>query len=105
MRRYDERVEVRVQPAGPVAFLWRDRVYVVREVLGCWRERAAWWSGPDRGDGIRERRIWRVEAGSCRPGTTSAGGGVFDLAESVPVTAAAAARSTGEGWVLRRALD
>lgn len=36
-------------PAGevpdevPAAFIWRGRLYVVREVLGHWRERRAWW--------------------------------------------------------------
>ncbi|MBT0771069.1 hypothetical protein KIH74_19170 [Kineosporia sp. J2-2] len=27
-----------------MAFLWRGRLYVVREVLGHWRERRDWWS-------------------------------------------------------------
>ena len=50
MRRYDDTVEVRercTETPGeqePEAFLWRDRVYVVREVLGHWRERRSWWS-------------------------------------------------------------
>ena len=29
---------------APASFIWRDRVYVVREVLGYWRERRAWWA-------------------------------------------------------------
>lgn len=28
---------------APSAFIWRGRLYVVREVLGHWRERRAWW--------------------------------------------------------------
>lgn len=82
MRVYDEVVDVRVHPAGPVAFLWRQRLYVVREVLDRWRERDAWWLR----DGIRlrdltERQVWRVRASRGR----ASGVGVFDLAEPVPV--------------------
>ena len=53
MRRYDEPVQVRLTEGpdgtygggGPVpdAFLWRSRLYVVREVLASWLEREAWW--------------------------------------------------------------
>ncbi|HEU5242467.1 MAG TPA: DUF6504 family protein, partial [Ornithinibacter sp.] len=27
----------------PTAFIWRGRLYVVRDVLAHWRERRAWW--------------------------------------------------------------
>jgi hypothetical protein len=44
MARYvDEPVIVRITDAEPTTFLWRDRIYVVREVLGRWQERRAWW--------------------------------------------------------------
>ncbi|WP_285600865.1 DUF6504 family protein [Kineosporia sp. NBRC 101731] len=46
-RRVSELVDVRVvQETGdaPMAFLWRGRLYVVREVLGHWHERRDWWS-------------------------------------------------------------
>jgi hypothetical protein len=50
MRRYTDPVEVRSaspEDAGaPSAFLWRGRLYVVRDVLGHWLERASWWSSP-----------------------------------------------------------
>jgi hypothetical protein len=50
MRRYTDPVEVRsASPEGtgaPSAFLWRGRVYVVRDVLGHWCERRSWWSSP-----------------------------------------------------------
>ncbi len=50
MRRYAESVEVRsASPEGagaPSAFLWRGRLYVVRDVLDHWRERRSWWSSP-----------------------------------------------------------
>jgi hypothetical protein len=52
VRRYDDPVDVR--PAAesgsggsePATFLWRGRLYVVRGVLGHWRERRAWWTAP-----------------------------------------------------------
>jgi Family of unknown function (DUF6504) len=48
MRRYTDPVEVRsASPDGtgaPSAFLWRGRLYVVRDVLGHWLERQSWWS-------------------------------------------------------------
>ncbi len=46
VRRYDDLVEVRPAPDGdrPGSFLWRGRLYVVRDVLGHWRERRAWWT-------------------------------------------------------------
>jgi len=56
MRHYDVQVQVRTaplivgrdagaEPPPPSQFLWRDRLYVVREVLAQWRERTAWWAG------------------------------------------------------------
>jgi hypothetical protein len=51
VRRYEDPVEVRPKCSSelsegdaPGAFLWRGRVYVVRDVLGHWRERRAWWT-------------------------------------------------------------
>ncbi|WP_088289348.1 DUF6504 family protein [Kineosporia sp. A_224] len=46
VRRYEEPVEVRPAPDGerPGSFLWHGRLYVVRDVLGHWRERRAWWA-------------------------------------------------------------
>jgi hypothetical protein len=64
VRRYAELVDVRgaSQADGlqaPTAFVWRDRLYVVREVVGHWRERRAWWSGAAaqalHGDGQADR--------------------------------------------------
>lgn len=103
-RWYGEPVVVRPAEAGishgpafrPSAFLWRGKVYVVRDVLGHWLERRAWWAGsaaqalhgdgdpaPDRDrptnpSGVAldiEREIWRVEASRGRV----FGSGVFDL--------------------------
>lgn len=46
VRRYEEPVEVRPAPDGerPGSFLWHGRLYVVRDVLGHWQERRAWWA-------------------------------------------------------------
>ena len=61
VRRYEEPIEVRAGAGGagegvvdragdincpdptPSAFLWRGRLYIVRDVIGHWRERRAWW--------------------------------------------------------------
>ncbi len=101
-RGYDDTVQVRTTPSDdPAQFLWRGRLYVVREVLGRWRERQAWWARPRalavhgvresgtpgagvadtarRGVGLAEvnadREVWRVEASAGR----TAGSGVYDL--------------------------
>ena len=134
VRRYEEPIEVRagggaVDPAGdidlggdidpsgridsvpdrtPSAFLWRGRLYIVRDVIGHWRERRAWWrealepdedgrvtgrgmasvtNGPD----CLEQEVWRVEASSGR----LAGTGVYDLGMNGPV----------RGWRLLRVAD
>jgi hypothetical protein len=104
VRRYDEVIEVReTSTSGPVAFLWRGRLYAVRSVLGHWRERRAWWlegaaarllgldpsrepdlppdvdsgagAGAEAVADLLEREIWRVEAGAGRSDTI----GVYDL--------------------------
>ena len=80
----------RTTPSGdtgeqvPTAFLWRGRLYVVREVIGHWRERRAWWrealdSGEEfavNGLDCLEHEVWRVEAS---PGRLHQAG-VYDLA-------------------------
>lgn len=120
-RRYDEPVEVRRRDDLPAQFLWRGRLYVVRDVLDRWVETRAWWrsadaqgvyvlssapsagpsagasegSGAARPTGLAldedERELWRVEATRGRVW----GSGVFDLAFD---------RSTG-GWTLVDAVD
>ena len=72
----------------PEAFIWRGRLYVVRDVLAHWRERRAWWRdaldaeeehvrpGETLAAAASEQHIWRVEASrgwSFAPG-------VYDLA-------------------------
>lgn len=89
-RRYAEPVEVRRQQETPAQFLWRDRLYVVREVLDSWVESGAWWQAPQGAlDG--EREFWRVEAAAGRTG----GWGVYDLCFDW---------STGT-WSLTRTMD
>jgi len=98
VRRYEEPIEVRqsvlaarasvaagdgdaVSLAGPEAFVWRGRLYVVRAVLDRWQERRPWWrDAREQGSGdvltdARERQVWRVEASAGR----CAGVGVYDL--------------------------
>ena len=124
VRRYEEPIEVRAGMGGldrrdidrtgdidladdidrasdltPSAFLWRGRLYVVRDVIGHWRERRAWWRealDPDEevaahGLDCLEQEVWRVEASPGR----LAGTGVYDLGMAGPV----------RGWRLLRVAD
>lgn len=80
----------------PAQFLWRGRLYLVRDVLARWSESGGWWRAPavralTSGDGASpagaavggslsgvddgERSWWRVEAGRGR----DTGTGVYDL--------------------------
>jgi hypothetical protein len=97
-RRHAEVIEVRHRDQVPEQFLWRSRLYVVREVLEHWSEAGRWWTslpamalagGDAPAAAIRaqaapagpsslddgEREFWRVEAGAGR----SAALGVYDL--------------------------
>jgi hypothetical protein len=137
MRTYGEVIDVRTVPATgsalgvraqavggadggadagsgvPAQFLWRGRVYLVRDVLAHWVELGAWWVAPGRSRrsagpagsagsagstaelprsvavdvGAVEREVWRVEAAAGRSAAT----GVYDLVRDVP----AAHRSGG----------
>ena len=124
VRRYQESIEVRagvgvVDPAGdldvqnppPSAFLWRGRLYIVRDVIGHWRERRAWWRealDPDEevaAHGVDcpvqlsclEQEVWRVEASPGR----LAGTGVYDLGMDGTDGTDGPAR----GWQLLRVAD
>ena len=105
MRRYGDPVEVRkgwvgspgTGMEGPEQFLWRGRLWKVRQVVAHWVETGPWWTSPtaravtgsDDGEGLpaatspaatppadltAERELWRVEAGAG-----AGSGGVFDL--------------------------
>lgn len=115
MRRYQEEIDVRVGSATehgvrlvaalpavvdgpdpvevPTLFLWHGRVHKVRAVLSQWTQRVPWWRGAGEGltgpgEGLLERRVWRVEAGAGR----SQAVGVYDLVED-------------ERWWLERVAD
>lgn len=82
-RLYADPVEVRTraEASGPVPeqFLWRGRLYFVREVLARWTATGAWWRGADPDAGTAgstatdqggvpetEQQWWRVEASDGR---------------------------------------
>ena len=89
-RLHADPVEVRRRDDAPEQFLWRGRLYVVREVLARWTEAGGWWRGATGSTGSvgrpagpvddRERDWWRVEAYAGRlAAASSAGPGVYDL--------------------------
>ncbi|MGW5238019.1 DUF6504 family protein [Monashia sp. NPDC004114] len=94
--------------AVPAAFIWRGRLYVVRDVLAHWRERRAWWRDALEADeehvrpgqtlaaAASEQHIWRVEAS---PGWSFAPG-VYDLAHDE-----AAGHDPSDRWSLVRIAD
>ena len=107
-RLHADAVEVQRRDDEPAQFLWRGRLYVVREILARWTESGGWWrsaavqalssGGPagevDAGqvsvdDG--EQDWFRVEAGAGR----AAGTGVYDLCFSW----------SSSCWSLARVLD
>ncbi len=108
MRRYDDPVDVRKGQVkgcsgpveGPEQFLWRGRLWQVRDVVAHWVETGPWWQSagvramvgsgePDPGgpvgllsdDLLGEREVWRVEAARGRAVSAAGdpGFGVFDL--------------------------
>ncbi|HWH27560.1 MAG TPA: DUF6504 family protein [Mycobacteriales bacterium] len=124
-RLHADPVEVRRTDTGagpePEQFLWRGRLYLVREVLARWTESGRWWATPavralttgDRlvaadtasppraggpvvdGDLDGERSWWRVEAGRGAGHVREHGTGVYDLCLD---------ETTGT-WTLTRVLD
>jgi hypothetical protein len=111
LRSYDEPIDVRkglvAGCEAPEQFVWRDRLWKVRTLLGFWVMTGAWWeqSGVSAlfgGEGqsspgawsvaelLDECEVWRVEAARSRHSS-----GVFDLAFSW----------AGGSWRLLRCLD
>ena len=97
-------------------FLWRSRIYVIRDVLAHWIESGTWWTSRHRSVnepatdldqqrsvsrdvGATERWVWRVEAAAG----SSAIVGVYDVACEINVDTAA--RHFQGQWRLARALD
>ena len=79
--RFDERPD-----DAPQQFLWRGRLWQVREVIAHWMEVGAWWvrrpeEAPGRSELVTERQVWRVTAARGRAVATAGdpGFGVFDL--------------------------
>jgi hypothetical protein len=71
---------------GPQQFLWRSRLWQVREVIAHWTESGAWWlrrpeAAPGRSQLLTQREVWRVTAARGRAVATpeDPGFGVFDL--------------------------
>ena len=101
----DESIEDESAGSAPEAFIWRGRLYVVRGVLGQWRERRAWWRDALEADEAQvrpgetlvaaasEQHVWRVEAS---PGWSFAPG-VYDLAHDES--------PRGDQWSLVRVAD
>ncbi len=112
-RRYTEPADVHTTPdaSGPVPdqFLWRGRLYVVREVLARWTESGSWWKGTSMsavvtGDELmsttltvddRSTQWWRVEADSGRLAALSGGRGVYDLCFT----------ESSATWTVKRVMD
>ena len=94
MRRYDDPVEVRRgADEGPEQFLWRGRLWQVREVVAHWVDNRPWFVPASACsctvDPTAETDVWRVTAARGRaaaavPEQAARGGdpgyGVFDLA-------------------------
>ncbi|MFL6061107.1 MAG: DUF6504 family protein [Marmoricola sp.] len=71
---------------GPQQFLWRGRLWQVREIVAHWVEAGAWWlrrpeERPGHSELVRQREVWRVTAARGRAVATpeDPGFGVFDL--------------------------
>lgn len=118
MRRFDEPIQVRHglteadadAAAEAMQFLWRGKLWTVREVLSRWRETGPWWQSAmaraargegelsewqvlagEAGDLLAERDVWRVLAGSGLYGRN----GVYELAHS----------QADGSWLLRSVVD
>ena len=114
-RLHADPVEVQREDTGsghdPAQFLWRGRLYLVREVLARWTQSGSWWRGTHVHDLVsgtattasatetavddREQQWWRVEADSGRLAELSGGPGVYDLCFE----------ESSCSWSLKRVLD
>jgi Family of unknown function (DUF6504) len=73
MRRYDEEIDVRrglvAGQEAPAQFLWRHRLWVVRDIISHWVETGAWWDQP----GVSA--LFGRAGGATDAGTSADGGG------------------------------
>jgi hypothetical protein len=72
-RLHADPVEVRKRDDVPEQFLWRGRLYVVREVLARWTEAGRWWEGA---------AVQSLTTGDASPAT--AGGAPLETAPLPP---------------------
>ena len=67
MRQYDDLIDVRrgivAGHDAPEQFVWRGRLWVVREIIAHWVRTGAWWEQSEARDLLAESEVWRVEAG------------------------------------------
>jgi hypothetical protein len=85
----DLRADLRLEALpddGPQQFLWRGRLWQVREIVAHWAEAGAWWlrrpeDTPGRSALVTQRLVWRVTAARGRAVATAddPGFGIFDL--------------------------
>lgn len=110
-RRYDDDVDVQLGAGsgggggqqGPTAFVWQQRLYQVREVLGHWHEGTPWWesSGERRLEaGTGDREVWRVAASAGRVRGT----GTYDLGRA-PEDPGGSGGALGGRWQLLEVVD
>jgi Family of unknown function (DUF6504) len=78
-RLHADPVEVRKRDDAPEQFLWRDRLYVVREVLASWTEAGSWWQGG---------AVRALGTGDDSPGGDSPGGGSGGRGAGTPLQTA-----------------
>jgi Domain of unknown function (DUF6504) len=91
-RVYGEPVEVQTREDGrPTRFVWRGRLYAVREIQEYWVVNRDWWRDSSPVPAQPELQFWQVAA------ATGAGQpvGVYELRRDVAV----------DSWTLRRISD
>ena len=87
-RLHVDAVEVVRRDDEPAQFLWRGRLYLVREVLSRWTESGAWWTSA---------AVRAVAAGEGAPATGPATGPAAPAADrSIPSSPKWAQRAWGE---------
>lgn len=110
MRRYDDPVEVRRGMVGqpgrqveaPEQFLWRGKLWKVREVVAHWVETGPWWQSADAralvgtdGDELASRSASRSADRSADRGLSVASAGLLSEREMWRVEAGNGMASTG----------
>jgi hypothetical protein len=86
-RLYGDPIEVWTRDGEPSQFVWRDRLYIVRQTLDHWVVAREWWKTSENDPG--ERRFWRVEA------ATGDQTGSYELRYD----------TASRGWLMLRAWD